>query len=304
MEPARISPHERAQRASFWPFVLPGILLYTAVFIAPALYNVGVSFTHWSGLGYEATPAGLANYQRLLVDPLFIRSFWNTIILVALGTVLILAVTVGSMFALRVARGQRVIRAVIFFPQIIAPVAIGTALGFVLDPNGVLNQILRAVGMGGAARAWLAPENVFSSIVVGLVWASSGLFVILMMSAVDNIPEYLYEEARLAGASAFQQFWHVTLPMSRDMFAVVCIMCVIQLMKVFDFVFTLTGAKGGAPTPEARTLAIQQYVTITPQFGLPQLGYGAAMGVVFVVIVGVLMVIMRRISRHETVEAI
>ena len=102
----------------------------------------------------------------------------------------------------------------VLLPIIVSLVAIGIAIGFLLNPNGIVNTMLEWVGL--PAQPWLGPQMVFGCIIAGFVWSSSGFYIALLMSAVDAIPPSLYEDSYLAGATKLQQFRYVTLPLSWD----------------------------------------------------------------------------------------
>lgn len=291
-------PLEQARDRLFWPFLGPALVLYLLLFIVPSLFSVGVSLTRWAGPGSTADWRGLDNYTRLFSDPVFLRSFRNTLMLLGLGTVLVAAVTALSMVVLRRTRGRRFLRAVVFFPVIVSPIAVGTAVGFILDPRGLLNRGLGALGLDALQQTWLAPEMVLWCIVATLAWASGGFYVALLMSAVDAVPQELYEQAQIDGTTRWEQFVHVTWPGCREMASVAAVLCLVNLLKVFDLVYAFTGTAGNPPI-EARTLSVQQFLTVSGEGTVPDLGYGSAMAVFLVVVAGVLMTVMRRLTGRE-----
>lgn len=296
------SPRGRwAAAPPLWRFVLPALGVYAVLYLGPALFGIVASLTRWEGLGTEMSFSGLANYRRLLTDSGLHRVLLNTLTLVAVGLVGIGVVTLLTMLVLQRMRGRRLVRVVVFVPYLISPIAIGVAFGFLLDPEGLLNTGLSALNLDNLRHSWLGPDLVLQCVIVAVTWTLSGLAVVLLMAVIDGIPASLYETADLAGATALQRLRYVTFPLSRSVVGVVVTLCLIQLMKVFDVVYTLTGATG-VPNYAARTIAIEQYITMSPFGGRPDFGYGAAIGVVFVVLVTVLVALMRRLVRSETVE--
>ncbi|OYO09505.1 hypothetical protein CGZ94_17655 [Enemella evansiae] len=302
--PVRDDHRPAARRTTappFWPFVAPALVVYLVLYVGPALFGLGASFTRWQGLGSPMSFDGLGNYVRMLRDPGVGRALLNTGVLMVVGLLGVLAVSMVALLVLQRMRGRRFVRVVIFIPYLISPIAIGVAFGFLLDPEGLLNSLLSLVRLEGLRQSWLGPDLVFQCVILAVIWSLSGLAIVLLMAAVDNIPHSLYENADLAGATALQRLTHITVPLSRGILGVVVTLCMIQLMKVFDLVYTLTGATG-VPPYAARTFAVEQYVTLAPVEGRPDFGYGAAMGVAFVILVTVLVVAMRRIMRSETIE--
>jgi raffinose/stachyose/melibiose transport system permease protein len=288
--------YERA----FWPFLLPALLFYTLLFVAPSLFGIWVSFTRWSGPGSEMTWRGLDNYVALLHNEVFTTAFTNTFVMAIAGGGLIFGFTFLSMVVLRQLKGRAFIRAVVFLPLIISLIAIGAAVGFLLNPEGAVNTVLEWFGLD--PQPWLGPEMVLRCIVGGLVWSSTGFYVALMMSAADAIPAHVYEDAQLIGATKWEQFRHITLPLTWDVFAVSAVLWVVGSLKIFDIVlaFTTAGTSAAPPIP-ARTIAVQQFIVVKGA-GLPELGSAAAMGVMTLLVTALLIVLTRRITRRDRVE--
>ncbi|WP_431898959.1 carbohydrate ABC transporter permease [Nonomuraea sp. bgisy101] len=285
---------------AFWPFLLPALIAYTALFVAPSLFGFWVSLNAWAGPGSEMTWRGLDNYLALLGDDAFRTAFVNTFVLAVAGGGLVFGFTFLSMVVLRHIKGRAFIRSVMFLPMIISMIAVGAAVGFLLNPEGVVNTALGWFGLD--PQPWLGPDLVFRCIVGGLVWSSTGFYVALMMSAVDSVPAHVYEDAQLIGATRWEQFRHITLPLTWDVFAVSAVLWVVNSLKVFEIVLAFTtGGTPGSPPLQARTVAVQQYSLVAGN-AVPQLGNAAAMGVVVLLVTAVLIALTRRITRRERVE--
>jgi len=291
------------QQARIYPFfVAPALLVYVALFVAPAFVGVYVSFQRWRGGGDEMKPVGWANYTRLLQDDVFKQAFKNTIeIVVVCGLGIFLAAFCATVL-LRQMPAKMVLRPILFFPYIVSPIAIGVALGLLLAPQGLVNASLRGVGLDALATNWLAPDNIFRTIMVGIVWVSAGFYVILLMAGVDRIPAYFYEDCELAGANEFQKFWHVTLPLTWDVVTVAAVLWVINSIRIFEFIYAFTGT-GDAPPVSSRTMTIQQFLVSTggrsPAY---ELGYACAMGVVMVLLILLLVGLLRRLMRRDVIQ--
>ncbi|MCZ0978614.1 sugar ABC transporter permease [Streptomyces diastatochromogenes] len=299
-ERGRRRPRPARERA-FWPLLLPALVLYTALFVGPALYGVWVSLHRWAGPGAEMSWRGLRNYTSLLQNDAFRSSFGNTLVLAVGGGAAVFAATFLAMTVLRQAKGRAFIRSVVFLPMIISAIAVGAAVGFLLNPDGAVNELLGAVGIEGLP--WLGPDLVFRCVIAGLVWSSTGFYIALMMSAVDAIPPHLYEDAHLSGATKWEQFRYITLPLTWDVFSVAAVLWVVNSLKVFEIVLAFTtGGTPGDPPLEARTVAVQQYITVSGGHTVPDLGQGAAMGVFVVLVTAVLILLIRRVTRRDRVE--
>ncbi len=272
--------------------------------IAPTVVTFYASFTKWRGSGDEMKWIGLDNYMRLFADPVFLVSFSNTMAITFIGGAAVFALAFAAVALLREMRAKKSLRAILFIPYFVSPIAIGIALGIMLAPEGAVNAALRIVGLDSLALNWLAPELAFRSIVVGIVWISTGYFVLLIMSGVDQIPRYYYEDAELAGVNQWQKFRHVTLPLSWDVVTVTAVLWVIDSIRIFEFVFAFSGL-GAAPPIHSRTIAITQFLTTTGgRFPAYEMGYGAAMGIFMLVVTGVLIVAVRRLMRRDAVQLI
>lgn len=297
-----MSPAERARQRLYWPLLLPALLIYVGLFIAPSVYSVWVSLTTWRGQGDEQVFVGLANYRRLWVDELFRQSFTNTLLLLVFGGIGVFACTFVLSSLLRELRRSRLFLSIVFVPYMLSPIAVGIALSLVLAPEGLVNSGLRVVGLDALAQLWLTPGMIFKVIVVGMVWVSTGFYLTLLMSAIGRIPAYYYEQSQLDGAGRFNTFLHVTLPMTWDVVTVAAVLWSINAIKVFEFVYGFVGT-GDSPVPQARTLAISQFLVTTggkiPQYDL---GLGSAMGVLMVVMITLFVVALRRLMRREALE--
>lgn len=296
------SPAEAARRKLYWPLLAPAMLVYVGFLVVPALYGIYISFTEWTGRGEEPQWVGLANYIRLWNDNGFRMAFTNTLTILVFSGVGIFLLTFMLASVLREVRWNRPALAIIFFPYLLSPIAVGIALSLLLAPNGLFNAGLNLAGLGSLARMWLTPDMIFRVIVVGMVWVSVGFYLTLMMSAIGRIPRYYYESAQLDGAGRFRTFYNVTLPLTWDVLTIAAVLWCINAIKVFEFIIGFTG-QGDAPPHQARTITIAQYLVTTggraPQYAM---GLGSAMGVVMVLLIMVFVVAVRRLMRRESLE--
>lgn len=260
-------------------FTLPGLALYTLFFAYPALEGLRISMMGESlniglRLAIEGLPAGgnwtaltgeaLVSFRRLLFeisDPTDLyrvrRYLGNSILLLVFSLLdLLLGLAIAAILT-RKPYGARFLRVVYFCPSILSVAATTIMWAMVLQPRyGLLNQGLRAVGLGGWAQPWLsqvkmapfAPLALYSLAVVGL-WGSIGLSIILFAAAIENVPVTLYEAASVDGASELQSFFHVTVPLVWEMFRTLLVLRVIGLfgnVASFTTAQILFGGLGGS----------------------------------------------------------
>ncbi|MEE1830231.1 carbohydrate ABC transporter permease [Streptomyces sp. SP17KL33] len=272
---------------SYALFLLPGALAFLAVVVVPFLMNTGVSFTDWQGVGSPEW-SGLANYRELAGDEDFWASFRHSLFMVvamaavptALGLVLAAALFdfVGKHFGGRV---TAVLRACFYLPQVLPIAVAGIVWSWILAPeNGSLNELLKAVGLGGWQQDWLGdPDLALYTVMAVMVWVQLGFPLVVFMAGLQRVDPALYEAAELDGAGWWRRFLHITLPQIRPEIHVVLLWCTIAALKVFGAVYVLTkGGPGGATD-------VPSYFSFTTFFEKTQVGYGAAISTVLTVLV-------------------
>ncbi|MEE1762541.1 carbohydrate ABC transporter permease [Streptomyces sp. SP18BB07] len=272
---------------SYALFLLPGALAFLAVVVVPFLMNTGVSFTDWQGVGSPEW-SGLANYRELISDEDFWASFRHSLFMVvamaavptALGLVLAAALFdfVGKHFGGRV---TAVLRACFYLPQVLPIAVAGIVWSWILAPeNGSLNELLKAVGLGGWQQDWLGdPDLALYTVMAVMVWVQLGFPLVVFMAGLQRVDPALYEAAELDGAGWWRRFLHITLPQIRPEIHVVLLWCTIAALKVFGAVYVLTkGGPGGATD-------VPSYFSFTTFFEKTQVGYGAAISTVLTVLV-------------------
>ena len=302
--PAAVTPSRRrglGPRAA--AFIAPALAIYLLIIVAPTVATVWISLTKWKGIGDDPEYVGIEHYRHLWSDDTFRGSFTRTLgILVIGGAAVFFCSFVFTMF-LREMRAKKFIRAVVFFPNVVPPVALAIAWAVLLAPrNGLLNGFLDTVGLDTLTRTWLGPDIIFRSIVAGLVWIYAGFFTTILMAGVDRIPRYYYEAAELEGASPRQKFSRVTIPLTWDVLSVSAVLWVIVAIKTFEFIYAF-GGSGTDPSASSWTLPVHLYVVaLGNRTPILALGQGSAIAVVMVVLVGILIFLVRRIMRRAVVE--
>ncbi|MFE4217860.1 carbohydrate ABC transporter permease [Streptomyces sp. NPDC056844] len=297
---ARHSPFLARRRRLFWPLLLPAVLVYLVFFAGPSLYTFWLSLNEWAGAG-PMTFVGLDNYHRLFVDPTFRTSFANTLwIILGVGGATF-ALSFGLTMLLRDMSGRKAARSILFFPNIVPSVILAILWGFLFQHDGLVNAAATAVGLEHPPN-WLGQENLFPVIMAGLVWTSTGFYTTILMAAVDQIPQELYEDCDLSGANAFQKFRFVTLPLMWDVVGVCAVLWTITAVKVFEFIYAFAGAAGQMPDTGVWNTALYTYGEAFASGGVPRYGSAAAGAVVMLVLVGVLVVLIRRVMRRDAVQ--
>ena len=261
-------------------FLLPASALYFFFFLVPTFSALRYSTFDWRGFGTNMSYIGLDNYVELLADRLFWRSMGNTLMILLVGGIVVfgLAFAMTMMLSSGI-RGKKLFRAIIFLPNVIAIIALTTLWGYIYTPRfGLLGAFFDAIGLQDLAEfPWLGPDTIFWAMLVVIIWIEVGFYLVLLLAGVDKIPEDFYEAARLDGASQFQMFRKITVPLLWDVITVGLVLWSIYAVKIFEFPFSFTGLE---PNINSYTVAVYMYIL---GFGQRQpiyrLGYATAIGV-------------------------
>lgn len=280
-----------------WLFVLPALLMYTVFVLVPLLLSIQYSFIRWDGIG-PMTWVGLNNYKTVLEDPDLLGTILNAFRLVVFFS--FIPVSLGLIVASvihRVAPGRfgTVARTVLFLPQVIPLVAAGIIWGWLLALPGLINELLRAVGLGALSRAWLGDFD-WALPAVGFigVWVLLGFCTVLLLTGITKIDPALYESARMDGAGWFTEFVNITAPLLRHEIGVCLTVTVIAALAAFDIVYVSTA---GGPGNSTAVPGIQIYILA---FTEQRIGLASALAVLLMVLVLVVILPIQRLSRETT----
>jgi raffinose/stachyose/melibiose transport system permease protein len=293
----RTSLSKRVRRETFvgWLFVLPALLMYAVFVLVPFLLTILYSFYRWNGVG-PMTWVGLKNYVSVFQVPnligTVINAFWLVVwfSFIPVGLGLIVASVIH-----RVATGRfgAVARTVLFLPQVIALVAAGIIWGWLLALPGLINETLKAFGLGAITRAWLG-DFTWALPAVGVIgiWVLLGFCIVLFQTGMSKIDPALYESARLDGASWLQEFLAITVPLLRYEIGVCLTVTVINALAAFDIVWVSTA---GGPGNSTAVPGLQIYILAFTQRAV---GLASALAVILMVLVIVIILPIQRLSRE------
>ncbi len=227
------------------------------LFLAPALGLIAVfvlypiaSVVYYSFTNYDIVRPpvfiGLDNYRQLVADPTFWKALTNSLVyLIATPTLIVLSIALAIVVNRRL-RGIHVFRALYYIPAISGSIAIGIAWRWLFDRNGFINSALISLGVLHEPVQWLSdPSMVLPIAILLTIWAGVGYYSVIFLAGLQNIPEELYDAARIDGCSDFQKHWHVSLPGLRPQIVFVAIISSLAALKVFDEIYVLTNQTGG-----------------------------------------------------------
>ncbi len=283
---------------SYWPFIAPALVVVLGVIIFPWVYTIWMSLHEWK-VGSKPTFVGLANYIRLPSDTRFVESIGHTLVYSALSVVLPLifgtfaAVVFHTKFPMR-----GFLRGIFIMPMMATPVAIALVWTMMFHPQlGVLNYLLSLVGL--PPQLWVFhPATVIPSLVLVETWQWSPLVMLIVLGGLAAIPTEPYESAQIDGATRWQIFRYISLPLVMPFLFIAGMIRGIDALKSFDIIFAITQ---GGPGTASETINLYLYSTA---FVYYDVGYASAIVVVFfaliVVLTGALLQLRRTTHWNET----
>ncbi len=271
-------------------FILPTVFGFLVFYLWPSLRGFGLSFTDYQFFA-DSSFVGLDNYQRIVTD----ETFWNAMLVTVWYVVLnigfqtVLAVLLAVLLH-RLTRSV-VIRGLVLMPYLVANVVVALLWFWMLDAQiGVVNQILSWFGIGSisffGSESWAIPTIAFVN-----TWRHLGYTALLIFAGLVMIPRTLYEAGRVDGASEWQMFWRITMPLLRPVLALVLVITVVGSFQVFDTVAVTTL---GGPSDASRVI---QYYIYDLAFERLDYGYASAVSVVLLVILSVIAFVQLRLMR-------
>jgi putative chitobiose transport system permease protein len=270
----------RKLTATPYLFMAPALAVI-AVFV---LYPIG-SVVWYSFNDYDIVRppvfVGLDNYAALIDDTTFWKAIGNSVVYL-IATPTLIALSIGLAIVVnRELRGIHVFRALYYIPAVSGSIAIGISWRWLFDRNGFLNGMLTWTGVIDEPIQWLSEPGLVLPIAIMLtIWAGIGYYAVIFLAGLQNIPEELYDAARIDGCNDFQKHWHVSLPGLRPQIVFVAVISSLAALKVFDEIYVLTNKTGGI---------LDSGVTIVfylwkQAFQLSHAGYASAIAIVLLVL--------------------
>jgi raffinose/stachyose/melibiose transport system permease protein len=276
-------------------FMIPALTAYIVVIVYPMLRGAVYAFTNWNGLKPDYKYVGWANFIRLATDSQ-VRSAISTTLTMAVALV-VLQTTIGLGLALALDQrlhSKNLLRTLFFMPVVLTPVVVSFVWQYLLSPQGPVNLILAAIGLGAFQQDWLGNPNLAVCSVIALtLWQSVGIAMVILLAGLQGVPRELVEAAQIDGASPWQRFRHIVLPLLAPAITITVVLALIHGLKFFDQVYVLTG---GGPGYATETLSTIIYKT---SFQFAESGYGSAIALVFSILVGLLVVATTHVLRQR-----
>jgi multiple sugar transport system permease protein len=252
-EAGKASRKRPRRRGRFLPYILlsPLVLFIGALALYPTAVTTVQAFFTVNPVDPPTRFAGLANFRALLHNPFVRESAANTLLYIIVGVTLSTLFGLGMALVLqRRSHWRGILLAFVILPWALPAVVEAVIWGWIYDPTfGVLNSVLKSLGIINSYHVWLGLGRVLSIVLIELVqvWQITPLAALLILAALQSIPQELYEAARVDGAGRWEMFRHITLPLVRPGLAVAMVESLILSLNVFDQVYVLNGfAPGGA----------------------------------------------------------
>jgi raffinose/stachyose/melibiose transport system permease protein len=293
----RAAPRRSQRLVSAYPswFYLPAAVVFGVLFVFPTFASFFFSLTRWTL--FDWTYIGFDNYAQFLREPFLVQGVRNTLIyaVVTSGLKVVLGLPLAVLLTSQVF-GRSYLRSVVFFPVLVSTIGVGIAFTELMHPTtGVINETLAVFGIRGPG--WLTdPRIVLLSVAFVDVWKGIGLATVIYIAGIASIPPEYYEASKIDGTNGWQNFWHITLPLSRPATVTVIVLSLIGGLRSFDLIWAMTRGGPGFTSDVMASVVYKQY-----QAGF--YGLSTAGNVVLFVLVAIIIVpLFRFLNRREANE--
>jgi len=278
-------------------FVLPAVVIFSIFYIIPFVWVFQLGLFEWDGISFTKVFVGLDNFKEIFFqDVNWWRAMWNA------SYVTLIALTFQNILAFMLAwacdreiKMKNFYRVIFFIPPVLSEVVVGMAWRFIIndiDGANIINRTLVGMGFSNLAHNWLSdPKTALTTVAIVHCWKGFGWGFLIFLAGLQTIPRELYEAARVDGASAWQSFRKITLPLMIPVMVLVAILTVLGTMQVFVLIVSLVGGEfaGHTSVPVLRILASMR--------GSSRFGYACAQGITFGMVLIVISFIQYRFSK-------
>ncbi len=289
------------QKKPFWQdrryvpylYILPNMVLFMVFMIIPIFMSFYYSTVQWNGLG-KPKFIGMQNYVYIFKDTVFLKSLFNTFLFTALSVPIIMVLSLLFAMLLNTKIPLRgFIRSAIYAPAVVSTVVVGTVFTWIFnDQLGLINYIINI--FGGKAIQWMNDTRfAMAMIVFTTVWQRTGYNMVIYLAGLQGISRELLEAAEIDGATSWQAFRHVTLPLLRHTHVFILVTCMIHSFRSFDLIYTMTR---GGPLNATKTIVMYVY---EQAFNKNYYGRASAAGIVLFVIMMVFTILRNRAEKED-----
>jgi len=278
-------------------FVLPAVAIFSVFYIIPFIWVFQLGLFEWDGISFTKIFVGLGNFKEIFFqDVNWWHAMWNA------AYITLIALTLQNILAFMLAwacdreiKMKNFYRVIFFIPPVLSEVVVGMAWRFIIndiDGANIINRTLIGMGFGNLAHNWLSdPNTALTTVAIVHCWKGFGWGFLIFLAGLQTIPRELYEAARVDGASAWESFRKITLPLMVPVMVLVAILTVLGTMQVFVLIVSLVGGEfaGHTSVPVLRILASMR--------GSSRFGYACAQGITFGMVLIIISFIQYRFSK-------
>ncbi len=280
-------------------FLTPALVFLLVLFVMPVLESFYYSLTNYDGFSASYRFVGLDNFRKVFAARQTVQVIKNTFYLTLIyipvlnGLALFLAVLINDC-----RRGQNIFKSILFFPNLLAMAVTGYVFKMILNPkNGAFNQILEAIGLGALKMDWLGNvKTVIPAISVTTIWFATGFYLVIYLAGILAIPQDLFEAGAIDGASRWQRFRWITLPLLAPSITINIILSTIGILGAFDLPFVMTS---GGPGYYSTTIALQIYLYNSASL---QLGNGLVLSALLCTISIIITAIQYKLTTRRSLD--
>lgn len=284
MKKSKISPYL---------FIAPAFIILIVVIIYPIINMICQSF--FTSIAGQDKFVGFRNYKLALGDELFWIALKNNLkLFLCVPLLTVISLVIAAILYQKI-WGWQLYRSFIFVPYILAIPVVGIVFSYLLQYNGVINMLLKQVGLSGLAADWLGdPKLAFPSVAAVIIWKQFGFGVVLFLARMMSIDQTLYESADVDGATWRQKFFSITIPQTKSIIEFYVIITLIEMLSwVFNFVYVMTAGGPGNKT------TVLEYLIYKKSFGGGDFNIAMAISVMLLMLAGILVVIHQSILKKE-----
>ncbi|TVX89634.1 carbohydrate ABC transporter permease [Paenibacillus agilis] len=283
---------------AFAMFVVPALALYITFYLVPLFNSLQYSVTEWNGIN-DPVYTGLDNFQKAMGDEKFWVAFWNNIYFVLFSVFIqVPVIVVVSIMISSVRRMLDFYKLTVFLPSILSTASVGVIWQFIYAPDaGLLNQLLRSVGLESWAKIWLGDKTTaMFSILVTNGWQWTGFYIVLVLAAIFSIPKEMLEAGEIDGAVGWKKAWLLTIPLIRPVIVVTMLLSITGAMKAMDIVMIMTN---GGPFHTTEVMATYMY---KQAYSLSDFGYANAIAIIITIFTAILALVYHVINKRTEVD--
>jgi raffinose/stachyose/melibiose transport system permease protein len=285
------------QRLTYFTFTGPSIILYCLFILWPLGLAIYYSLQDWNGISTAYNFVGIQNYINVFKEKAFINSILFTLNYMAVLVILLNLIGLLTALALNTKLKLRgLLRTAFFVPIVISAVVVGYMWNIIVSK--LFPYLGNLFGIEMLARNWLAyPGTAYAALIIATVWQSFGYYMIIYLTGLQSVPRELLEAAEIDGASKWKKFFHVTVPIIRPTFTVCIFLSIVNGLKAFDMIYSLTS---GGPFGSTNTISFQIY---TDAFKRDMLSYASAKAIIFCIMIIVISLLQVFFMRRKETEA-